>query len=90
MKNMKKTAVLLGVGLFSTLMMSQTAFAQNYSRGSGRAGNEIRHDMREIRKSRGELRDDVRELQRDRAELQRDRWRRDRWDRDRDSWWGWW
>jgi Skp family chaperone for outer membrane proteins len=75
MKNVKKTAVLLGAGLFSTLMISQSAFAEHYSRGSGRARNEIRQDMREVQKSRTEFRDDVRELQRDRSELRRDRWR---------------
>lgn len=75
MKNMKKTAVLLGVGLFSTLMVSEAAFANHDSPRNSRARNEIRQDMREINKSRSELRDDVRELQRDRAELRRDMWR---------------
>src|SRR5687767_13827522 len=75
MKNVKKTTALLAAGLFSTLMISQTAFAEHYSSRQGRARNEIRQDMREIGKSRAELRGDVRELQRDRGELRRDAWR---------------
>jgi hypothetical protein len=75
MKNMKKTAAVLGVGLFSTVLISEVAFANPYSGRYGRARNEIRQDMREIGKSRSELRDDVRELHRDRTELRRDIWR---------------
>lgn len=74
MKKTKKTALLLGVGLVSTLMITEVAFAQ-YSRGYGRARNEIRQDMREIRNSREQLRENQREFQRDRAELRRDIWR---------------
>jgi hypothetical protein len=73
MKNIKKTAVWLGVGIFSTLMISDAAFANHYGRRNGhRAANEIRQDMREVRQSRSDFRGDMRELQRDRAELRRD------------------
>jgi hypothetical protein len=71
MRNLKKTAVWLGVGLFSTLLVSEAALAA-HSRGSNRARDEIRQDMREVRKSRDVYRDDVRELRRDRAELHQD------------------
>jgi hypothetical protein len=75
MRNIKKTAAVLGVGFFCTLMISEAAWARDshYS-GSrfGRARDEIRHDMREVRQSREQLRDSVGELRRDRAELRND------------------
>ena len=74
MQKTKKTALLVGAGLASTLMISQVAFADS-PRGYGRARSEIRQDLREIHNSRSELRDDRRELQRDRSELRRDIWR---------------
>jgi hypothetical protein len=74
--NMKKTVAWLGVGIFSTLLISDVALADHYGRRGGRPRNEIRQDMREIQKSRSELYDDLAELQRDRAELWRDMRRR--------------
>jgi hypothetical protein len=69
MNNIKKAAVILGVGLFSTAVISESAFAEYHSR---RARNEIRQDVRDAHRSRSEFRDNVREFQQDRAELRRD------------------
>ena len=59
----------LGAGVFSTLLISETVFAD--SRYRGRPG-EVRQEYRELQKSRAGLQKDLFELRKDRAELHRD------------------
>lgn len=66
-----KSALWLGAGFLSALVLSDSAFADGGR--SHRAGRgEIRESYREVQRSRAELRKDFDELRRDRAELRSD------------------
>jgi hypothetical protein len=65
--NKRKTVIWLSVAVFSGLLASKAAFADDRHGGFN---NRLRA---EIRNNRAELRKDLRELHRDRIELRRDR-----------------
>jgi hypothetical protein len=66
-----KTLVWLGVGFFSAILLSDSAFANSgHSHWAGRGA--IRESHRDVHRGRVELRNDFAELRRDRAELRSD------------------